>query len=46
MILTASSDLDNIQKVGALGVKDYIKKPFLPADLIGRVGKKLAEVRL
>ena len=45
MMLTASGDLDDIQKVGALGVKDYIKKPFLPADLVVRVGKKLAEVR-
>ena len=43
MMLTASGDLDNIHKVGALGVKDYIKKPFMPADLIGRVEKKLAE---
>lgn len=43
MMLTASGDIDTIKKVGALGVKDYIKKPFLPADLIGRVEKKLAE---
>ena len=43
MMLTASGDMDNIRKVGTLGVKDYIKKPFMPADLIGRVEKKLAE---
>ena len=44
MMLTATTDLDTIKKVGALGVKDYIKKPFLPADLLERVEKKLAEV--
>lgn len=43
MMLTASGDKDTIKRVGALGVKDYIKKPFLPADLITRVEKKLAE---
>ena len=46
MMLTASGDIENIQRVGALGVKDYIKKPFMPADLISRVTKKLAEVRM
>lgn len=45
MMLTASSDLGDIKKVSALGVKDYIKKPFLPADLISRVEKKLTEIR-
>lgn len=44
MMLTASGDVENIQKVGTLGVKDYIKKPFMPADLIKRVEKKLAEI--
>ena len=44
MMLTASGDIENIQKVGTLGVKDYIKKPFMPADLIKRVEKKLAEL--
>ena len=44
MMLTASGDVENIQKVGALGVKDYIKKPFMPADLIRRVEKKLSEI--
>ena len=43
MMLTASGDIDDIQKAGKLGVKDYIKKPFMPADLIARVEKKLAE---
>lgn len=44
MMLTASSDIETIQKVGALGVKDYIKKPFMPADLVERINKKLAEL--
>lgn len=43
MMLTASGDIENIQKVGLLGVKDYIKKPFMPADLIKRVKEKLDE---
>lgn len=42
MMLTASGDIENIQKVGLLGVTDYIKKPFLPADLVERVSKKIA----
>ena len=46
MMLTASGDIENIQKVGELGVKDYIKKPFMPADLIKRVEKKLSEIHL
>ena len=45
MMLTASGDVENIQKVGLLGVKDYIKKPFMPAELIERVGQKLAQER-
>ena len=44
MMLTASGDIENIHKVGALGVKDYIKKPFMPADLVARVTKKLSEI--
>ena len=44
MMLTASGDVENIQKVGTLGVKDYIKKPFMPADFIKRVEKKLSEI--
>ena len=45
MMLTASSDVENIQKVALLGVTDYIKKPFMPVDLINRVGQKLAQER-
>ncbi|MBQ6758449.1 MAG: response regulator [Selenomonadaceae bacterium] len=43
MMLTATGEKDLIQKALSLGVKDYIKKPFLPADLITRVSIKLAE---
>lgn len=43
MMLTATVNMDTVKKAGKLGVKDYIKKPFLPADLIARVEKKLAE---
>lgn len=44
MMLTAASGVENIKKVYHLGVKDYIKKPFMPADLVSRVTKKLAEI--
>lgn len=43
MMLTATVEKDLVQKSMLLGVKDYIKKPFLPADLVTRVSKKLAE---
>lgn len=43
MMLTASSDAENVKRAAELGVKDYIKKPFMPADLVKRVEKKLAE---
>lgn len=41
MMLTASTDKDNIKQAITLNVKDYIRKPFLPAELISRVEKKL-----
>lgn len=41
MMLTASGDVDDIRRAAALGVTDYIKKPFMPADLADRVTKKL-----
>lgn len=43
MMLTATVEKDLVQRAMALGVKDYIKKPFLPVDLVARVNKKLAE---
>lgn len=44
MMLTAASGIDNLKKVYHLGVTDYIKKPFMPADLVKRVTKKLEEL--
>lgn len=43
IMLTASVDKDVIKKSIVLGVKDYVKKPFMPKELIERVEKKLAE---
>ena len=43
IMLTASLDKDNIKKAAALGVKDYVRKPFMPKELIDRVSKKLVE---
>ncbi|MBO4401717.1 MAG: response regulator [Selenomonadaceae bacterium] len=45
IMLTASGAAENIQRVSELGVQDYIKKPFMPADLVARVKKKLDELR-
>lgn len=44
MMLTASSDVDSIKKAAALGVRDYVKKPFMPAELVERVTKKLLTI--
>lgn len=43
MMLTASGDFENVKQALKLGVKDYIRKPLLPDDLIQRVKTKLAE---
>lgn len=43
MMLTATVNMETVRKAAKLGVKDYIKKPFLPADLVARVERKLAE---
>ena len=43
MMLTASGEPDNVKKVRALGVTDYIRKPFMPAELVERVSKKLVD---
>ncbi|MBR6013997.1 MAG: response regulator [Selenomonadaceae bacterium] len=41
IMLTASTDKQNIQQAIQLNVKEYIKKPFMPNDLIDRVSKQL-----
>ena len=43
IFLTAASDRDTVMKAGMMGVADYIKKPFMPKDLIERVSQTLAE---
>ena len=42
IFLTASSDRDTVTKAGLIGVQGYIKKPFMPKDLIERVSQALA----
>lgn len=42
IFLTAASDRDTVMKAGMMGVDDYIKKPFMPKDLIDRVSQALA----
>ena len=44
MMLTASVDKAHISKAIQLGVKDYVKKPFMPDDLVERVVKKLGPI--
>lgn len=41
IFLTAASDRDTVIKAGMMGVVDYIKKPFMPNDLIDRVSRAL-----
>ncbi|MCR5175521.1 MAG: response regulator [Anaerovibrio sp.] len=41
IFLTAAADKNTIIKAGKLKVEDYIKKPFVPDDLISRVEKQL-----
>ena len=42
IFLTAAADKTAIVKAAQLKVKDYVKKPFTPDDLISRVEKHLA----
>ena len=39
IMLTAASDKETVIKVAKQGVEGYIKKPFLPDDLLARVQK-------
>ncbi len=43
IMLTASADRDSIIKASQYGVEDYIRKPFLPDDLVSRVAKVVWE---
>ncbi len=43
IMLTANVDKTIIKKCITLGVTDYVKKPFMPDELINRVKKKLIE---
>ena len=42
IFLTASADKETVIKAGKLGVEGYIKKPFMPKDLVERVSLALA----
>jgi CheY-like chemotaxis protein len=42
IFLTAAADKTTIVKAAQLKVKDYVKKPFTPDDLISRVERHLA----
>lgn len=42
VFLTALADTDNVMQAGKLGAVDYIKKPFLPQELLARVDKFFA----
>lgn len=43
IFLTASADSETVLEAGRLGAMDYVKKPFLPEDLLSRVEKVLSE---
>lgn len=42
MFLTAAADSATVTEAGRLGAIDYVKKPFMPQDLLGRVEKVFA----
>ena len=41
IFLTAAADKDTIIKASQLKIADYVKKPFVPEDLVARVEKHL-----
>ena len=43
IFLTAVSDTKSILDAAFMGASDYVKKPFLPEDLMNRVKKVLGE---
>ena len=44
IMLTASVDKKHINRAIQLGIKDYVKKPFMPDELVERVSKKLGPI--
>ena len=44
IMLTASVDKKHISRAIQLGIKDYVKKPFMPDELVERVSKKLGPI--
>lgn len=45
ILLTAISDENTVITAGALGVVDYLKKPFTPQDLLARVEKAIRHTK-
>ena len=43
IMLTASADRDSVIKAAQYGVDDYIRKPFVPEELVSRVSKAIWE---
>ena len=43
ILLTASADISTVVRAKEYGVRDYIKKPFMPEELVGRVAKAIWE---
>ena len=44
IMLTASVDKKHISKAIQLGIKDYVKKPFMPDELVERVSRKIGPI--
>lgn len=43
IMLTAAADRETVIKASSYGVKDYLRKPFLPDELTARVAKAIWE---
>ena len=44
IFLTAASDKNTVMRAGKMGAIGYIKKPFVPEDLIQRVESAIADI--
>ena len=45
IFLTAASDKNTVMRAGKMGAIGYIKKPFVPEDLIQRVESAIADIK-